>query len=161
MQDFNQNCRGRNLRKYCSDEGIDYKWLSEYKKQYSSTKGKVEKEEEPSLIPLQVICPVCKSSLCVSNNGDIYPCEGWQNLKLGNIEKQSLKEIWDENPIVLGLRNLQYKDFPKCNSCLQKQYCSICLIMNVNEDKKGNYSNVNPFICEVAKIKERSYRKGI
>lgn len=42
------------------------------------------------------ICPVCKSSLCVSNNGDVYPCEGWQNLKLGNIEKQSLKEIWDE-----------------------------------------------------------------
>ena len=36
MQDFNQNCRGRNLRKYCRDEGIDYKWLSEYKKQYSS-----------------------------------------------------------------------------------------------------------------------------
>ncbi len=35
MQDFNQNRRGRNLRKYCSDEGIDYKWLSEYKKQYS------------------------------------------------------------------------------------------------------------------------------
>ena len=26
MQDFNQNRRGRNLRKYCSDEGIDYKW---------------------------------------------------------------------------------------------------------------------------------------
>lgn len=50
--------------------------------------------------------------------------------------KQSLKEIWDENPIVLGLRNLQYKDFPKCNSCLHKQFCSICLIMNVNEDKK-------------------------
>ena len=25
MQDFNQNRRGRNLRKYCSDEGIDYK----------------------------------------------------------------------------------------------------------------------------------------
>ena len=106
------------------------------------------------------ICPVCKSSLCVSNNGDVYPCEGWQNLKLGNIEKQSLKEIWDENPIVLGLRNLQYKDFPKCNSCLRKQFCSICLIMNVNEDIKGDYSNVNPFICKVAKIKERNYRKA-
>lgn len=55
MQDFNQNRRGRNLRKYCSDEGIDYKQLSEYKKQYSFSKGKVEKEEVPSLIPLQVI----------------------------------------------------------------------------------------------------------
>ena len=31
MQDFNQNRKGRNLRKYCNDEGIDYKWLSEYK----------------------------------------------------------------------------------------------------------------------------------
>lgn len=28
---FNWNHRGRNLRKYYSDEGIEYKWLSEYK----------------------------------------------------------------------------------------------------------------------------------
>ena len=34
MQDFNQNRKGRNLRKYCNDEGIDYKWLSEYKRTY-------------------------------------------------------------------------------------------------------------------------------
>lgn len=106
------------------------------------------------------ICPVCKSSLCVSNNGDVYPCEGWQNLKLGNIEKQSLQEIWDDNPIVLRLRNLQYKDFPKCNSCSQKQFCSICLIMNANEDLNGNFCNINPFICDVAKIKERNYSLG-
>ena len=32
MQDFNQNRKGRSLRKYCSDEGVDYKWLSEYKR---------------------------------------------------------------------------------------------------------------------------------
>ena len=35
MQDFNQNRKGRNLRKYCNDEGIDYKWLSEYKRNCS------------------------------------------------------------------------------------------------------------------------------
>ena len=38
MQDFNQNRKGRNLRKYCSDEGIDYKWLSEYKRTYGAAK---------------------------------------------------------------------------------------------------------------------------
>ena len=38
MQDFNQNRKGRNLRKYCNDEGIDYKWLSEYKRTYGVTK---------------------------------------------------------------------------------------------------------------------------
>ena len=37
MQDFNQNRKGRNLRKYCNDEGIDYKWLSEYKRTYGAT----------------------------------------------------------------------------------------------------------------------------
>ena len=34
MQDFNQHRNGRSLRKYCQDEGIDYKWLQEYKKSY-------------------------------------------------------------------------------------------------------------------------------
>ena len=32
MQDFNQNRKGRSLRKYCSDEGGDYKWPSECKR---------------------------------------------------------------------------------------------------------------------------------
>ena len=27
MQDFNQFRNGRSLRKYCTDEGIDYNWL--------------------------------------------------------------------------------------------------------------------------------------
>ncbi len=55
MQDYNQNRKGRNLRKYCADEGIDYKWLAEYKKQYSSTKGKMQEEEKPSMLPLSII----------------------------------------------------------------------------------------------------------
>lgn len=38
MHDYNQNRKGRNLRKYCSDEGIDYKWLVEYKRNYGACK---------------------------------------------------------------------------------------------------------------------------
>lgn len=34
MQEFNQKRNGRSLRKYCSDEGIDYKWVLEFKKNY-------------------------------------------------------------------------------------------------------------------------------
>ena len=30
MQGFNQNRNGRSLRKYCTDNGVDYKWLSDY-----------------------------------------------------------------------------------------------------------------------------------
>ena len=34
MQDFNQFRNGRSLRKYCTDEGIDYNWVIKFKKTY-------------------------------------------------------------------------------------------------------------------------------
>ena len=66
MQDFrsamplgsskNQHRNGRCLRKYCQDEGIDYKWLQEYKRTYpNETKPVQESKPEPqSLIPLVI-----------------------------------------------------------------------------------------------------------
>ena len=49
MQDFNQNRKDRNLRKYCNDEGIDYKWLSEYKHTYGATKTAVSSTPAPGV----------------------------------------------------------------------------------------------------------------
>lgn len=55
MQDFNQFRNGRSLRKYCTDEGIDYNWLIKYKKDYP---GKRTEEQEPSsaleFVPISV-----------------------------------------------------------------------------------------------------------
>ena len=65
MQDYNQHRKGRNLRKYCSDEGIDYKWLFDYKKSYGSCKPSAKDADSNSgFIPLQIIeerCVVSKS----------------------------------------------------------------------------------------------------
>ena len=36
MQDYNQNRKGRSLRKYCKEETVDYDWLIEFKKSYRS-----------------------------------------------------------------------------------------------------------------------------
>ena len=44
MQDYNQNRKGRRLRKYCKDEAVDYDWLIQYKKNYLLQ----EKQQEPS-----------------------------------------------------------------------------------------------------------------
>ena len=56
MQDYNQHRNGRSLRKYCQDEGIDYKWLQEYKKTYPhESKPSQKSESEPqSFIPLVI-----------------------------------------------------------------------------------------------------------
>ena len=51
MQDFNQFRNGRSLRKYCTDEGIDYNWVIKYKKDYP---GKHTEDQEPSS-PLEFI----------------------------------------------------------------------------------------------------------
>ena len=108
------------------------------------------------------ICPVCKNSLCISNTGDVYPCEGWQFLIIGNLKEQSLSELWENSVIINHLRSLEFKDFPKCNSCPDKKYCNTCLIMNANEDINGNYMNVNTFQCEAARVKHRQMKmKGL
>lgn len=103
------------------------------------------------------ICPICKYSLCISNKGYVYPCEGWQSFILGNIRKKSLKDIWNSE-LVFHLRNLKYKDFPKCNFCLYKAFCNPCLIMNANENSRGDYMSPNSFVCEIAKIKYEQYQ---
>ena len=36
MKDYNQNCKGRSLRKYCKEEAVDYDWLIKFKKSYRS-----------------------------------------------------------------------------------------------------------------------------
>ena len=56
MQDFNQYRNGRSLRKYCQMEGIDYKWLQEYKKTYphESKSAQAAAHDGQSFIPLVV-----------------------------------------------------------------------------------------------------------
>jgi radical SAM protein with 4Fe4S-binding SPASM domain len=121
----------------------------------SDTKRKdSENKRKDSRTP---ICPVCKTSLCISNSGNIYPCEGWQSFSLGNVRNQSIRKIWEESSKVKYLRELTYGNFLKCNSCHNKNFCSPCLIMNANEDPAGDFFNINPFICEIARIKKDVY----
>ncbi|MBD5391290.1 radical SAM protein [bacterium] len=101
------------------------------------------------------ICPVCYSSLCISPSGKVYPCEGWQSYTLGDINSISIQEIWKNSSDVLALRNLTIKDFPKCWNCKDREFCSICLIRNVNESTTLDPKDVNPYFCSVANLKRQ------
>lgn len=126
-----------------------------------SLKNNGLKIENKDTAPDAPICPVCKHSICISNNGNVYPCEGWQSLVLGNIEKCSLKEIWEDDPMTRQLRNLTIKDFPQCCGCADKKFCNTCLIMNANESKDANYKDLNKFQCAIAKLKHRYYSSSL
>lgn len=99
------------------------------------------------------ICPVCISSVCISHDGDVYPCEGWQSHSLGNVKDDSLKQIWEQSTGIQELRSLTYNDFPNCRACEDNAFCSICLIRNANESKSGDFRQLSPYYCKIAQMK--------
>ena len=112
----------------------------------------------------QPLCGVGINSLCIAENGDVYPCPGWQSLIVGNVFKQDLKDIWENSEALLALRKVTRSDFPECLKCDAQKYCSMCLERNYNENK-GDMFKVNRHFCEVAFLTKRlhdEYRgKGV
>ena len=123
-------------------------------------KEEVRKEEEQTDQKPGVrdynICPVCISSLCIAHDGNVYPCEGWQSYSLGNINEQTLSQIWT-GPSTQKLRDYTLNDLPKCGTCSVREFCSICLLRNANESSRGDFRDVSPFFCEIAKLKKMAH----
>jgi len=98
------------------------------------------------------VCSVCHSSICIAENGNVYPCAGWQDFVVGNIKETSLYEIWNNSKKVQYLRDLRNKDFPKCIQCSDKEFCTMCMVRNANENPQGDPLMVNEFFCNIAKL---------
>ncbi len=111
-----------------------------------------EAEKKMNISINDFVCSVCHSSICIADNGDIYPCAGWQDYTLGNVKYDSLTEIWDNSTDVNYLRNLRKKDFLKCLKCSDKEFCTMCMVRNANEDPQGNPLSVNKYYCNIAKL---------
>lgn len=117
-------------------------------------------EQEPiSAIPLEEykempLCGAGVNDLCVTVNGDVYPCAGWQSYVVGNVFKQSLKDIWENSPKLIEVRKVRQKDFPKCLTCEARDYCNMCLVRNFNEND-GDMFKTNQHFCDVAFLTKR------
>jgi radical SAM protein with 4Fe4S-binding SPASM domain len=104
--------------------------------------------------PEDPICSICSVSVCIAENGNVYPCAGWQYCVLGNILETSLNDVWHFSRKINLLRMIKRKDFPKCMQCDIKGTCSMCLVRNANEDCNGDYLNVNEYFCNITKMKK-------
>jgi radical SAM protein with 4Fe4S-binding SPASM domain len=113
-----------------------------------------------------ITCEVLRSTMCITVDGNIYPCPGWQGMVVGNICEQSLQYTWFESPKVIELRNVDKNNFKKCKGCGMKNYCDMCLVYNYNENNGDIYEVCSRF-CDIAgslktKVKQRYelIRKG-
>lgn len=108
-------------------------------------------EEEYNEMPY---CGVGINQICVTVNGDLFPCPGWQDMVVGNVFKKSLKEIWNNSEELQMIRNVRRGDFPKCIKCEAKDYCNMCLVRNYNENN-GDMFKTNEHFCKVANLNKR------
>ena len=117
------------------------------------------KQEPISSIPLEEyaempLCGAGVNDLCITVNGDVYPCAGWQDFVVGNVFRQSLKQIWEESSKLKEVRRVRQKDFPKCLTCEARDYCNMCLVRNYNESN-GDMFKINKHFCDVAFLTKR------
>jgi radical SAM protein with 4Fe4S-binding SPASM domain len=102
-----------------------------------------------------LVCGVCISSICMVANGNVYPCPGWQNYVCGNLCETTLRDIWENSPKVKYLRRLRKKDFSKCQGCVDRGFCAMCMVRNANEDADGNPLRINEHFCKVAALNRK------
>lgn len=119
-----------------------------------SYKRQIETEAELNrkLTELSPICSICRYYFCISLDGKVFPCEGWQEYEIGDLNRESLAQIWNASEKIKYLREIKRKDFPKCMKCKDKDFCTICMMKNFNESKDSNMFQSNPFNCRLSEI---------
>lgn len=117
-------------------------------------------EKKENIVATDPVCTVCRSTICIDDKGNVYPCEGWQDYVVGNVKEDSLNDIWDNSKKVQYLRSIQNQDFPKCVKCPDRKYCTMCMVRNANENAYGDPLVVNEFFCKVAKLNKQIVQEG-
>lgn len=95
----------------------------------------------------RTMCHILSASICIDSDGTIYPCPGWNSMKMGNIRDATLDEVW-HGDMARQLRGVNIDDFEKCGKCQLANFCDICLVYNHNEN--GSIYNVCHRFCEMA-----------
>lgn len=107
---------------------------------------------EMQFSPDRRLCGVGCSTCCMVANGNVYPCAGWQEMVIGNLNESSLEEIWNNSEKIKWLRSLKFKDMGngECCKCDKAAFCAPCMVRNANESPTGNPLEINRHFCAVA-----------
>ena len=142
---------GCNLENRLSIEEVDDVLTVQMQEGYAESIRKIARDKE-KLTGNDPICSVCRYSFCVMANGKVFPCAGWQNYVIGDLNHQALQEIWETSEKIEELRQIKRSRFSKCVDCKDRGYCTVCMMWNSNENPDGDPFRINEYRCNVAAI---------
>lgn len=126
-------------------------WDKNYQEQLLSTDFE-KKAREYSENTDAILCGVGISTCCMVSDGSVYPCAGWQDCICGNLNEESLSQIWNDSKKINYLRSLRRRDMQKCIGCDKQAFCAPCMVRNANESPTGDPFEISPYFCEVAGV---------
>lgn len=142
---------GCNLENRLSIEEVGDVLTVQMQEGFAESIRKMAKEKE-KLTGNDPICSVCRYSFCVTASGKVFPCAGWQNNVIGDLNRQTIREIWETSEKIEELRQIKWSHFSQCVDCKDRGYCTVCMMWNSNENSDGNPFRINEYRCKVAAI---------
>lgn len=127
---------------------------------YAESLHKIAMDRE-SLTGNDPICSVCRYSFCVTASGTVFPCAGWQNNVIGDLNHQTVQEIWETSAKIKELRQVKRSRFLQCVDCKDRGYCTVCMMWNSNENPDGAPFRINQYRCNVAAMTHRKVDKAL
>jgi len=100
------------------------------------------------------VCGVGHDSICLSADGNYFPCPGWQGLIVGNAHNQSLKDVWINSKQLKLLRKVTNESYSNCLICDALDYCAMCMVRNYNESN-GDIFKIPKHFCDVAFLNKK------
>ena len=153
---FGNKCLGKKMRKMMIEkiESERNKWNTEvvFKSSLANIYNK-NLAEFASTLDDNTICAGCKAGIAgifVEWNGDVYPCP-FLRIKIGNLYKQDLKEIWEESELLNKLR--EKENIKECSDC---KYWNICRGCRADAfAATGDFLGKDPFCWAKEKIAQK------
>lgn len=92
-------------------------------------------------------------SLCVSGDGTIYPAIGWYE-PLGNIAADTLRDVYEDSPLLRRLREIRAADIPECAVCRCADFCEFCFSPHVTANR-GALGKVDAEFCAFVALRKK------
>ncbi|MFH0948307.1 MAG: radical SAM protein [Elusimicrobiota bacterium] len=135
----------QDIFKIISDPEIDG-YYSEYKR------GEQISDKDPEAS----ICGAGGNGFRINPYGVINVCIALQ-YPIGNVNNQSVKEIWNNSNSLSNFRKFKWNDLKDCKNCKISRYCIFCLGASKNE--MGDMLKKNPYNCKITSARTKYFSK--